>query len=140
MCWATIIGAPRGAAPARKPASICGPPQIIFQRPTGEARGASSVAIQISIIDRGPAPIAAALSIDGAQVQSTTYQDCINGCTMTRTWDTSTLVAGTHTLSVTSSDMVGHTTTATQDVVISLTKGRTYIARVRTIMKEKAAK
>jgi hypothetical protein len=94
-------------------------PQIIFQRPTGEARGAASVAIQISITDRGPAPIAAALSIDGAQVQSTTYQDCINGCTMTRTWDTSSLAAGTHTLSVTSSDMTGHTTTATQDVIIS---------------------
>lgn len=95
-------------------------PQITFVRPSGgESRGAVSTAIQVSIVDRGPGSISASLSIDGVSTQTATYVDCINGCTLTRSWDTSTLAAGVHTLSVTASDAAGHTTTTAQDVTIA---------------------
>ncbi|MBZ0233692.1 MAG: hypothetical protein K8M05_15300 [Deltaproteobacteria bacterium] len=94
-------------------------PQISFLRPAGEARGATVTTIQVGVADRGPGSISATLSIDGVAVQTATYLDCIAGCTLTRAWDTSALAAGVHTLSVTASDSVGHTTTTSQEVIVA---------------------
>ncbi len=93
-------------------------PEITFQRPTGEVRGASTVAIQVAVVDRGPGNITAALSIDGVTAQSATWADCILGCTLTRSWNTSTLTPGVHTLSMTASDAAGRTSTVTQSVIV----------------------
>ncbi len=95
-------------------------PQITFLRPSGgESRGATVTTIQAGIVDRGPGAITATLSIDGVTTPPVTFADCLAGCTLTRSWDTSTLAAGVHTLAVTASDAVGHTTTVQQQVVIA---------------------
>jgi hypothetical protein len=94
-------------------------PQILFVRPTTESRGAATTSIRATIIDRGPGGMNATLSIDGTAVQSATFADCISGCTMTRVWDTSTIAAGVHTLSITATDGAGHTTTTQQSVTIA---------------------
>ncbi|HUQ05031.1 MAG TPA: hypothetical protein VM261_21155 [Kofleriaceae bacterium] len=95
-------------------------PQITFLRPGGgESRGATLTTVQVGIVDRGPGSISATLSIDGAVVLPATYLDCLAGCTMTHAWNTASLAAGVHTLSVTASDSVGHTTTTSQEVIIA---------------------
>jgi hypothetical protein len=94
-------------------------PEVVFVRPqTNERRGASSVAIEVRVIDRGPAPINTSLAIDGVTVQSPSFPDCRFGCTLTRTWDTATLPAGNHPLRAVATDAAGRSTTTQLDVAI----------------------
>jgi hypothetical protein len=94
-------------------------PEVVFVRPaTDERRGAFRVDIEVRIIDRGPTPITASLSIDGAVAQNLAQTDCLTGCTITRLWDTQTLAPRNYPLRVVATDGAGRSTTHQLDVAI----------------------
>lgn len=87
------------------------PPVVTIRNPLAGARVSGTVSISASASDNsGPAGITQVLQIDGRQVASTT------GSTLSYSWNTRKVAAGSHTISVTATDAAGNRTTTAVSV------------------------